>query len=81
MHRVFERIVTGLMPSLRKLASDRTVDRVKGAHRAIWMSYSGLEDEADRKRFRDEPRKRAIEEETKAALPQEKLIWNDVAKG
>jgi hypothetical protein len=43
MHRVFERILTDLMPFLRHLASHRTVDQVKGAHRAIWMSYTALE--------------------------------------
>jgi hypothetical protein len=77
MHRVFELIVTGLMPSLRRLASDRTVDQ---AHRAIWMSYSGLVNEADRQRFRDELRRRAIEEENKAGPAQEKLFWRDVAQ-
>ena len=80
MHRVFELIVTSLMPSLRHLASDRTVDQVRGAQRAIWMSYTGLVNEADRQRFRDELRRRAIEEENKAGPVQEKLFWRDVAQ-
>jgi hypothetical protein len=72
MHRVFELIVTGLMPSLRHLASDRTVIRPTGLSR---MSYSGLVNEADRQRFRDELRMRAIEEENKAGTAQAKLFW------
>jgi hypothetical protein len=80
MHRVVERIVTGLMPSLRRLAVDRTVDQVKGAKRAIWISYTGLVIEADRKRFRDELRKRAIQEKTKARPVQERLFWMHVAE-
>ena len=80
MHRVFERIVTGLMPSLRHLASDRTVDRLKGAKRTIWMSYSGLADEADKQRFRDELCKRTVDEEKKARPAQEKLFWRGVAQ-
>jgi hypothetical protein len=80
MHRVFERIATGLMPSLRHLAGGRTVDRLKGAKRAIWMSYSGLADEADKQRFRDELCKRAIDEEKKARSEQEKLFWRDVTQ-
>jgi hypothetical protein len=80
MDRVREQILTSLMPSLRRLASDRTVVQVKGAQRNIWMSYTGLADEADRRRFRDELRRRAIEEETKAGSAQEKLFWRDVAQ-
>ena len=80
MHRVFELIVTDLMPSLRHLASDRTVDQLKIAKRAIWMSYTGLADEADRQRFRDELCKRAIDEEKKAPALQEKLFWRGVAQ-
>jgi len=80
MDRVFERILTSLMPSLRHLAVDRTVDQVKGAKRAIWMSYSGLVHEADRRRFRDELRRRAIDEEKKERPIQEKLFWRDVAQ-
>lgn len=44
MKRVSELILTSLMPSLRHLAVGRTVDQVKGAKRAIWMSYIGLMD-------------------------------------
>ena len=80
MHRVFELIVTDLMPSLRHLASDRTVDRLKGAKRAIWMSYTGLAIEADRQLFRHELRKRAIDEEKKARSEREKLFWRGVAQ-
>jgi hypothetical protein len=80
MHRVFERILTGLMPSLRQLASGRTADRLKIAKRAIWMSYTGLADEADRLRFRDEFCRRAIEEEKKARTEREKLFWRGVAQ-
>lgn len=80
MDRVFERILTSLMPSLRHLAVDRTVDQVKGAKRAIWMSYTGLVDEADRQRFRDELSRRAIDEEKKAHSDQAKLFWKDVAQ-
>jgi len=68
------------MPSLRHLASDRTVDQSKIAKRAIWMSYTGLADEADRQRFRDELRRRAIDEEKKARSEQEKLFWRGVAQ-
>ena len=80
MDRVFERILTSLMPSLRHLAVDRTVDQVKGAKRAIWMSYTGLVDGAGKQRFRDELRKRAIDEEKKERPIQEKLFWRDVAQ-
>ncbi len=80
MDRVFERILTSLMPSLRHLAVDRTVDQVKGARRAIWMSYSGLVNEADRQRFRDKLRKQAINEEKKERPEQEKLFWRDVVQ-
>jgi hypothetical protein len=80
MDRVFERILTSLMPSLRHLAVDRTVDQVKGAKRAIWMSYSGLVVEADRQRFRDELRRRTIDEEKKAGPEREKLFWRDVVQ-
>jgi hypothetical protein len=68
------------MPSLRHLAGDRTVDRLKGAQRAIWMSYSGLTDEADKQRFRDELCKRTRDEEKKARSEQEKLFWKDVVQ-
>jgi hypothetical protein len=78
--RVLELIVTSLMPSLRHLASDRTVDQLKGAKRAIWMSYTGLTTEADKQRFRDELRRRAIDEEKKARPEREKLFWRDVAR-
>jgi hypothetical protein len=78
MHRV--RIVTNLMPSLRRLAADRAVDQMKGAKQAIWMSYSGLALDADGKLFRDELRKRAIDEEKKAGPELEKLFWRDVAE-
>ena len=80
MKRVSELILTSLMPSLRHLAVGRTVDQVKGAKRAIWMSYIGLMDEADRQRFRDELRRRAIDEEKKAGPAQGKLFWRDVAQ-
>jgi hypothetical protein len=80
MHRVHERILTDLMPALRRLARDRTVDQMKGARRAIWMSYTGMALEADRKRFRDELDKRAIDEEKKAGPKLEKLFWRDVAQ-
>jgi hypothetical protein len=80
MDRVFELILTSLMPSLRYLAVDRTVDQLKGARRVIWMSYTGLVNEADRQRFRDELRKRTIDEEKKARPEQEKLFWRDVAQ-
>jgi hypothetical protein len=79
MDRVYL-ILTSLMPSLRHLASDRTVDRLKGAKRTIWMSYSGLADEADKQRFRDELRKRAVDEEKKARSEQEKLFWRGVGQ-
>jgi hypothetical protein len=62
------------------LARDRTVDQVQGAKRVIWMSYTGLVDEADKQRFRDELRKRAIEEEKKKRPEQEKRFWRDVAQ-
>jgi hypothetical protein len=80
MHRVFELIVTGLMPWLRHLAGDRTVDRLKAAKRAIWMSYTGLTDIADKQRFRDELCRRAVDEEKKARSAQEKLFWKGVAQ-
>jgi hypothetical protein len=77
MDRVYL-ILTSLIPSLRHLASDRTVDQLKGAKLAIWMSYSGFADEADKQRFRDELCKRAIEEEKKARSAREKLFWRGV---
>ena len=80
MDRVSERILTSLMPSLRHLVVDRTVDQVKVAKRAIWMSYTGLVDEADRQRFRDELCERAIDEEKKERPEREKLFWRDVAR-
>ena len=80
MRRVFEPILTSLMPSLRHLARDHTVDQVKGAKRAIWMSYIGLMDEADRERFRNELQKLAIDEEKKKRPEHEKLFWRDVAE-
>ena len=80
MDRVYELILTTLMPSLRHLAIDRTVDQLKGAKRTIWMSYTGLTDDADRRRFRDELRKRVIDEETKAPALQAKLFWRGVAQ-
>jgi hypothetical protein len=73
-------ILTSLMPSLRHLASDRTVDRLKGAKLAIWMSYTGLADEADKQRFRDELCRRSIDEEKKARSEQGKLFWRGVAE-
>jgi hypothetical protein len=79
MDRILELILTGLMPSLRHLARDRT-DQIKGAQRNIWMSYTGLADEAEKQRFRDELRRRAIDEETKAPALQEKLFWRSVAQ-
>jgi hypothetical protein len=79
MHRVHERILTDLMPSLRHLAVDRTINQMKAAKRAIWISYTGLALEADRQRFRDELRERAIDEETKAHPELEKLFWRDIA--
>jgi hypothetical protein len=79
MDRVYL-ILTSLMPSLRHLARDRTADQMKGAQRNIWMSYTGLVDEADKRRFRDEVRKRAIDEEKKARSAQEKLFWRGVAQ-
>jgi len=80
MDRVFERILTSLMPSLRHLAVDRSVDQVKGAKRVIWMSYTGLTNEADKQRFRDQLRKQAIGEEKKERPEREKLFWRDVAQ-
>ena len=80
MDRVFERILTSLMPSLRHLAVYRTVDQLKIAKRAIWMSYTGLADEADKQRFRGELCRRAFDEEKKARPAQEKLFWRGVAQ-
>lgn len=80
MKRVSERILTSLMPALRHLAVDQTVDQMKGARRAIWMSYIGLLGEADKQRFRNELRKRAVDEEKKKRPEQEKLFWRDVAQ-
>jgi hypothetical protein len=80
MHRVNERILTDLMPSLRHLAVDRTINQMKAAKRAIWISYTGLALEADRQLFRDELRKRAIDEEKKARPELEKLFWRDEAQ-
>jgi hypothetical protein len=80
MHRVIERIVTDLMPSLRHLAIDGSLDQARGAKQAIWMSYTGLAIKADKQRFRDELYKRAVVEENKAGPEQEKLFWRDVAK-
>jgi hypothetical protein len=78
VHRVRERIVTDLMPALRRLAVDRTANQMMGAKQAIWISYTGLALEADRKLFQDELRKRAIDEEKKARPDLEKLFWRDV---
>jgi hypothetical protein len=44
------------------------------------MSYTGLTDESDRQRFRDELRKRAVDEEKKARPAQEKLFWRGVVQ-
>jgi hypothetical protein len=44
------------------------------------MSYTGLTDEADRQRFRDELCRRAVDEEKKAGPAQEKLFWKGVAQ-
>jgi hypothetical protein len=42
MHRVIERIVTDLMPSLRYLARDRSVDRLRAAQRNILDELHGI---------------------------------------
>jgi hypothetical protein len=80
MHRVIERIVTDLMPFLRRLAVEGTADQARGARQAIWISYTGLTIAGDKQRFRDELRKRAIDQESKAGAESEKLFWRDVAE-
>jgi hypothetical protein len=80
MHRVHERIITDVMPSLRQLAVRSTPNQTREAKRTIWMSYIGLALEDDRQLFQGELGKRAGDEARKASQQPLKKFWSDVDK-